>query len=635
MVSRMIARSRDRIRSLPSFRAISLPFVIAAAALFFLILPQTSGRIAMAQSGKPAIHGLLPVPPHCAFKRTSAPQFVTILGRNLSAGGGWSVQFRRKDTGETTELFRLFEVERGASDQVRLDVSRMSDRLWPNQSVLAQARIVAADGQPITNWSGSVALAADEAGCASLGRGRIAVPSEPLVRGQPGDYWADVIIGKPDFTQMSVGDVVPFKVFNPGGVAVDRSVYPGLAYVWDGVNSRIIGIDLAKCYAQESPCHADLVLGQPSLYDHGACNGDNGEQQYPFRAPASASTLCGIPDLAFSPGETKSFVAMTVDATGNLYTPDSFNNRVLFYERPFEEDGVADAVWGQADFSGLNCNHGDYDHPTPQTLCFHSKGNHDRTPAKGGWPGSGVELDTVGNLWVADSGNNRVLRFPFDRTTRLPATTADLVLGQPDPYSRARGDGLRNLFAPAALRFGPKGRLYVSDTYNNRVVVFNPPFSSGMAASGTFGHSFRSPHGLEIDPELRGLWVNDYASSMVSLWNWEGDRVLKVVGKATYNVKEGWLHFQEVPGAPRFGEAGGGFAFDGRGNLLVALTGHEQDVLRFPSPLPDLDSGAVSRPDKRFFYPPGAPNFTGIQGLRFGDGVALFQDQLIVRMPVA
>ena len=38
----------------------------------------------------------------------------------------------------------------------------------------------------------------------------------------------------------------------------------------------------------------------------------------------------------------------------------------------------------------------------------------------------------------------------------------------------------------------------------------------------------------------------------------------------------------------------------------------------------------MSRPDKRFFYPPGAPNFTGIKGLRFGDGVALFQDQLIV-----
>ena len=46
---------------------------------------------------------------------------------------------------------------------------------------------------------------------------------------------------------------------------------------------------------------------------------------------------------------------------------------------------------------------------------------------------AGIALDPQGNLWVADAGNNRVLRFP---ASQLAAGTiepaADLVLGQPD-----------------------------------------------------------------------------------------------------------------------------------------------------------------------------------------------------------
>ena len=184
------------------------------------------------------------------------------------------------------------------------------------------------------------------------------VPSGPLVREKAGDYWADVIIGKPDFSEITPNEVVSFKVFHPGGVAVDRSVDPGLAYVWDAGNSRILGIDLAKCYAKESPCHADIVIGQPTLFDYAACNGDSGFQNFPRRQPASAATLCGLPAASTSPAEHPTFVNMVVDGTGNLYVPDSFNHRVLLYERPFETDSKADAVWGQQDFTGMSCNLG-------------------------------------------------------------------------------------------------------------------------------------------------------------------------------------------------------------------------------------------------------------------------------------
>ena len=427
-------------------------------------------------------------------------------------------------------------------------------------------------------------------------------PSEPLVRGKSGDYWADVVLGQPDFSEIAPNAVVPFKVFNPGGVIVDRSVAPGRAYVWDAGNNRILGIDLARCYGGESPCRADLVIGQPSLYDHSACNGDSGMQNLPYRALATAATLCGTPDLAQSPWESHAFVNMALDTEGNLYVPDSFNNRILFYERPFETDGEADAVWGQADFSGIICNRSGYRAPTAQSLCFHSPSNYDRGPAMGGWPARGVNIDAEGNLWIADSGNNRVLRFPLDPATGRPGPTADLVLGQPDFNQNRYGTGPENLFAPAAVRFDSQGKLYVADAYNHRVLVFEPPFQSGMPALTTYGSGFRNPIALEMDLDNRGVWVNYYLEDMVVLWNWDGTEVIRSV--------ESGIHRP------------GGFGVDALGNLLVVQPHGHQDVVRIPP------SG--HRPDKRLFFPPGGFNFTSGRELLSARGVAAFGDQLVV-----
>ena len=87
---------------------------------------------------------------------------------------------------------------------------------------------------------------------------------------------------------------------------------------------------------------------------------------------ATAETLCGIRDIALSPGETHTFVTMAVDKDGSLYVPDSVNNRILKYNSPMAEDAVADQVWGQRDFSGMACNQGAREIPSAFTLCFHS-----------------------------------------------------------------------------------------------------------------------------------------------------------------------------------------------------------------------------------------------------------------------
>src|SRR4051812_21109057 len=177
-------------------------------------------------------------------------------------------------------------------------------------------------------------------------------------RGNAGDLIADVEVGRRDFTELAPREIVPDKVSSPGGVVVDRSVSPGRAYIWDSGNSRILGVDLAQCYATAagSRCQPQIIIGQPSGSDRGACNLDSSAQQYPLRPPASASTLCGVSEVTQTVLEDKSFANMFVDGSANLWVPDALNHRVLMYRTPFTTDVVADDVWGQPNFTANGCN---------------------------------------------------------------------------------------------------------------------------------------------------------------------------------------------------------------------------------------------------------------------------------------
>ena len=432
-------------------------------------------------------------------------------------------------------------------------------------------------------------------------------PQTKAIRGVAGDLWADVIIGQPDFSQITDDQVVPFKLFNSGGVIVDRSVAPGRLYVWDAGNSRILGVDLRTCYGGPGPCVADIVIGQPSAFDHAACNGDSNLQNYPIRAVASAATLCGIPAVAISPDEDHTHVTMAVDAQGNLYVPDAMNNRVLKYVRPFETDTIADDVWGQSDFSGIVCNRDDAGfRPTRDSLCFQS---WELRLSIGGYA-SGVEIDPAGNLWVADAANHRVLRFPLDATTGAIAKQADVVLGQPHFQSKERGGDLNQLSFPAAVRSATNGWLYVADKGNDRVLIFKPPFTSGMSAASVFGSGFYRPTSLEMHVDNKSIWINDSEALTFELWEMSGNGVRKEEHRVS-------------------SRSGGGIGVDTEGNVLIAITRFAQDVLRFPAARPGSNGGVQPNSDRQLFSPPGGHNFKGGRELGWVAGVAVYGDQLI------
>lgn len=418
-----------------------------------------------------------------------------------------------------------------------------------------------------------------------------------LPRGVSGDRAADRIFGKPDFSEINPYSTVAGKLWLPHGVVVDRTnPSSNKLYIYDAGNNRILGFDLNTCRSSPTDplgCTADIVIGQPSM-STSACNGDSGFQNYPFRAPASNSSLCGLQESQLSISEGGSGASMAVDAVGNLYVPDFWNNRILKYKDPFGTDGVADDVWGQAGFAGNDCNRG-MASPDAASLCFTWGESNNWT--------AGVDLDASGNLWVVDSGNNRVLRFPPG------SKTADLVLGQPGFTSRAGGTGLNQLWDPSAVRMSPTGLLYVSETKNNRVLVYKPPFTNGMAGTG-FGSGFFGPRGVDFDPTEPGsVWIANWGHSTVELWSENaGAKIREVGSRDNGNV---------------IGDGTGSVGIDSAGNLYIAIGAgdHDNDVLVF-------DKGAAPNlPTKQFFGKNG--NLPTASGLGAGEGVVVSDGQLI------
>jgi sugar lactone lactonase YvrE len=433
-------------------------------------------------------------------------------------------------------------------------------------------------------------------------------------RGIPGDSWADIVIGQPDFSQITPNEVVGNKLFNPGGVYVDRSVQPNRVYVYDAGNSRILGFSsLGTCQAginrgqsctSQSDCPgstcqieesraADFVLGQPD-FGSSACNGDSGFQDYPTEPQADADTLCGQRAMSISIAEAGAMATMSTDDNGNFYVTDLFNHRVLRYNNPFTTDNIADYVWGQENFTSNTCNRGaSYGYPDDKSLCL--------APLPGfGDLKSGVDIDPQGNLWVADTQNNRVLRFPDDIDLGVPAQQADLVLGQPNFTTAMTGNSLDQMDKPASVRLDNSGTLYVADSLNNRVLVFEPPFSNGMSASSLLGVGMNAPTGLETDP-IEGIWVNDC----------ENLRVLHFVNDVLQDT---------IDSVPQ--RAWGGIGIDRDSNVMV--TGWDsQQVLVYTTPNYDWEATFLLADEY------GSFNSLGPRGVDSGIGMEVTDHQLI------
>src|SRR5574340_970392 len=102
---------------------------------------------------------------------------------------------------------------------------------------------------------------------------------------------------------------------------------------------------------------------------------------------------------------------------------------------------------------------------------------------------SASSFDSSGNLWVVDSNNNRILEYSAPFTNGMAAS---LSLGEPNLSSNKNNNGgisANSLSVPHSITFDSSGNLWVSDSGNNRVLEYLSPFSAGESASIVIGQT--------------------------------------------------------------------------------------------------------------------------------------------------
>jgi sugar lactone lactonase YvrE len=278
---------------------------------------------------------------------------------------------------------------------------------------------------------------------------------------------ASIVIGQPDFTTANAA-TTSTSLYAPQSVAFDKS---GDLWVADFQDNRVLEYK-APFVTHET---ALLAIGQPD---------------FGLGTPASTSTGLDGPH------------GITFDASGDLWVADFGYNRVLEYTPPFATHEAASLVIGQPNFTATGA-------ATTSTGL--------RNPA-------GVVFDSSGNLWVSDYLNNRILEYTTPLST---GEAASLVIGQPDLTTGTATTTSTGLYLPYGITFDASGNLWVADSSNNRIFEYTTPFSTHEAASLVIGQSsfttispatsstgLSGPFGITFDT-TGNLWVGDYQSNRV------------------------------------------------------------------------------------------------------------------------
>ena len=259
------------------------------------------------------------------------------------------------------------------------------------------------------------------------------------------------------------GPAVKAQLANPQGVAVDGA---GNVYIADRSNSRIRRIDTEGMITTIAGTGAKGYSG-----DGGPAVG--AELNWPF--------------------------GVALDRTGNLYIADSNNHRI----RRVDTTGVINTIAGNGELGysgdGALAVHARLFQPSglavddAGNLYFADAPNQSvrrvdangtiTTVAGGGYDGdggpatlarlrqpSGVAVDPLGNLYIADSQNHRIRRVDTRGIISTIAGTGEAS------YSGDGGPAVRaELHRPGRVAVDRDGNIYVTDSENHRLRVITPP----------------------------------------------------------------------------------------------------------------------------------------------------------------
>ena len=355
---------------------------------------------------------------------------------------------------------------------------------------------------------------------------------------------ASGVLGQPDFVTRAPGKTASM-MNNAFGVAIDPTT--GKLFVADRNNNRVLRFSSAGKMVNGSA--AEAALGQPDdttntsgtsavkmntpirLYVDGAGRlwvSDYGNRRVlrfdNASAKATGATADGVlgqPDFVTNTaGTTAAKMTRTtglyVDGSGRLWVAERDNNRVLRFDNAAgKANGAnADGVLGQPDFV------------TATTGLSATKMNEP----------FGVFVDAGGRLWVSEDGNRRAIRFD-NAAGKANGAAADGVLGQPDLTTNTAPTPTQNGTSNVRGVWGDgRGRLYLVDEGNSRIVIFNnaaglanganannvlgqPDFVSSGAPEPPTASSFSFPNSMFVDNANNQIWVADAGNNRVVRFN--------------------------------------------------------------------------------------------------------------------
>ena len=192
-------------------------------------------------------------------------------------------------------------------------------------------------------------------------------------------------------------------------------------------------------------------------------------------ATGKISTIAGVGAAGYSGDGGSAILAklknpsgIAVDSAGNVFFADMGNNRI----RKISASGIITTVagTGAARFSGDGG-------PAASAAINHAEG---------------VAVDSKGNIYVSDTGNNRIRMIDATGIIKTVAGTgAAGFSGDGGPAISAK------LNRPVGIALDAAGKLYIADCYNQRVrVVGSDGGITTLAGDGTPGLSGNGVHAI-------------------------------------------------------------------------------------------------------------------------------------------
>jgi len=240
------------------------------------------------------------------------------------------------------------------------------------------------------------------------------------------------------------GPATAAELNQPSGVNVDSA---GNLYIADTGNSRVRKV-------------SNGVITTVAGDETRGFSGDGG--------PATAASL-------YQP------VAVAVDATGNLYISDALNSCIRKVS-----NGVITTVAGNtyAGFGGDNI-------PAISTEL---------------WQPLGIALDSAGNLFIADSINQRIRKVSNGVITTVAGSGTDGFSGDNGPAFNAQLSG------PQGVALDSSGNVYIADGGNSRIRLLTPDGSPSVNTGGVV-NAASSARG---QPVVAGSIASVYGTFLVS-----------------------------------------------------------------------------------------------------------------------